>query len=271
MHRHPGTIMMATNRVNKLLAAAQQIAPERLAGEKFQEILSIYNAGNALKLVDRFLDKRQDPLLAYPRPDGLDLWSPHINPKFSKNLIYERKLQRLWIRMLHKKGLWQYKQRTGNRILQDHKNLTDLANFYILGCVFLEDEVNRIKADQYPAHGSHNRDYYMLDEDDPASDMFKWVIGVRNNLIVILDKMAKVAFTPRPSLAEKFGATSTSSSRPPPREDQVLAQNLNDTRILDKMITVGHDFLRYHLFDTASRNSLYTELSLIRVRHLRKS
>lgn len=268
MHRHPDTIIIATEAVNKLLRAAQQIAPERLAGEQFQKILSIYNAANALKLLNRFLDKRQDPLIAYPRPDGLDLWSPHINPNYSKNLIYERKLQRLWIRMLHKKGLWRYTGRRAHRLLQDHKNLADLAGIYTFGRMLLEDEVKRIKADQMLAHGPENRDYYMIDEDDPANDRFKWVGSVRNNLLIVLEMMAQVAFTPRPSLAERFG--STSSSRPPPTEDQVLSQNLNDTKILDKMITVSHVSPNITLFDTASRNSLSANSSLIYLRHMMK-
>ena len=241
MHRHPVSIIRSNPGIQKLIQVASQMAPERQAGEKFQKIMSIYNAANALKLINRFIDRRQDPLLEYPRqPDGSDLWNTAINPKVSENLVYERRLQRLWIRFLHRKGLHQYARREGNRAAQEVKLLQALHQIYMVGRVFLEDEIRRIPADQTRRLGPRDYiDMYAIDWDDPASNIFSWMERTRAVLLIVLDRMKNVALTPRPSLAARF----TGGPAPPGPEltpDQLLEQNLGDTRILNRMIIVSY-------------------------------
>ena len=144
MHRHPLSIMKSSTSLKKLVQQVSHVSPERQADERFQKIIYNYNGANALKLIHRFIDKRQPHLRDYPqRVDESDIWSANINPQKSDILVYERRFQRLWILFLHRKGLHRFEERQPSGIKQNATVGRSLYDIYMAGRLVLKKRSNQ--------------------------------------------------------------------------------------------------------------------------------
>jgi len=239
MHRHPLSIIKSSTGLEKLIKVASQVSPERMADERFQKVMAVYNGANALKLIHRFIDKRQPHLLEYPqRVDGSDILSTDINPQQSDILVYERRFQRLWIRFLHRKGLHRYEGRLPGGVQQSGTVARSLYELYGAGRLFLEEEIDSKRENRIT-------DDYEIDLNDPASDTFQWMSTTRRVILTALEAMKAVALTPRPALSARFTMGPYSRAAPPGPQltnEQLLDLNLGDTRILDGMVAVRYAF-----------------------------
>jgi hypothetical protein len=239
MHLHPLSLIRHSAGLKKLIQAAFQVSPERQAGEQFQKIMSICNGANALRLIHRFIDRRQLHLLKYPkRVDASD-----INPQQSHIFVYERRLQRLWIRLLHRKGLHRFDTRLANGVRHDVKVGQSLYEIYTARRLFLEEKIATKR-------GNGCTDDFEINWDDPASDIFQWMPTMRKVILTALEAMKTIALTPRASLAARF-TQGPAPAGPQLTDERLLEVNLGDVRILDRMVAVSYAFPNTTLFKSS--------------------
>jgi hypothetical protein len=213
--------------MNKLFKIVSNIAPQVQAGEQFQTIMSIFDGANALKLLHRFVDKKQAVIKEeYHAGEPQSIMIYAVNPAQHRQFDHELRLQKIFVRLLHLRGLTKY---VGAGKV-DRTYLYSLYRVYKNARFLLEEEVSRITpnviTDSYEAHENYG---------DPAANVFAWVEPARYALETALDGMTDIAFQPRQRLASRFFSTPAAGMT----EDQLVAANLNDPAVLSKMIAVS--------------------------------
>jgi len=103
--------------------------------------MSIFDGANALKLLHRFLDRKQAAMTDNVQPDDpLSAMNPSVNPKQHKQFDFEHRLHRIFVRLLHLKGLTSFAGPVG----PDKTYLFSLYKVYSVARMLLEEEVSRI-------------------------------------------------------------------------------------------------------------------------------
>jgi hypothetical protein len=166
MHRNPRSTIRPSFRMIKLFKIVSEIAPQVQAGEQFQTILSIFDAANALKLLHRFIDRKQAIMKKQFQVDGDEetIMSYAVNPAQHRQFDHELRLQKIFVRLLHVKGLTSY---VGSGSPMNQAYLYSLGWIYKIARLLLEEEVSRITpnldTDSYDAHEGYG---------DPAASLF---------------------------------------------------------------------------------------------------
>lgn len=156
MHRDPRSTIRPSMRMSKLFNVKSQISPQVQAREQFQTIMSIFDGANALKLLHRFVDRKQAAMAAeYDAGEPLDIMNYEVNPAQHRQFDHELRLQQIFVRLLHLRGLTRF---TGDGKL-DKTHLYSLYRVYKNARLMLEEEVSRITpnlaTDSYDAHESY--------------------------------------------------------------------------------------------------------------------
>lgn len=138
------------NVIDHLVAIAQQTPSNNPFRPRLDALLSYWESACALKQLDRFLDRRNPALNAFPLEDGSNLnsYGNKDNPSKSEDFLREAALREFVVRWLHYRGLRFFTGLHNNGTLRlSSERINELQNLYSIAKGLLEKELLRVQAD----------------------------------------------------------------------------------------------------------------------------
>ncbi|KAF4637207.1 hypothetical protein G7Y89_g870 [Cudoniella acicularis] len=205
------------------LARLFDLANTREAQQQSQhrKLISLYQSGNTLKMLNRFVDSRQRPLLEKVNVSGSGL---------TDDLRDEWLFQREWRKALHLPGLY---LAGGN-----NPRIQGIVRLYMTARANLEIELNRISPNVH--------DRFRIAFNSQNAHLFTWLNSARENIKDVLLEMVAIAYAPR---TQSLGARFVGREQPVLDEEALLQANMADIRVINKMEAKYEEMMQSHPFE----------------------